>query len=80
MKTKKMLFKLGLFAMVVWCFCMSSTLAMTSFKLNIEKINALNKEYISNNIIPIHFADNWNDFGWFFYFSNGVWIDESTGW
>ena len=80
MKTKKMLFKLGLFAMVVWCFCMSSTLAMTSFKLNIEKINALNKEYISNNIIPIHFADNWNDFGWFFYFSNGVWIDEDDEW
>ena len=24
------------------------------------------------NMVPIHFADNWNDFHWFIYFSDGI--------
>ncbi len=28
--------------------------------------------YMRRNMTPIHFKDNWNDFGWFIYFSNGI--------
>lgn len=79
MKNKKMLLRLGLFAMVIWCLGLS-TASATRFNLNIEKIESLSKTYLSNKIIPIHFADNWNDFGWFFYFSNGIGEDEWIEW
>lgn len=28
--------------------------------------------YMRRNMTPIHFKDNWNNFGWFIYFSNGI--------
>ena len=36
---------------------------------------------IRQNMVPIHFADNWNDFHWFMYFSDGIVVDvtPSTG-
>ena len=67
MKNKN-LFKFGLVAFAISCFGLSFTSA-TSFKLQIEKMNAL-QDAINNGIIPIHFADNGNDFWWFMYFSN----------
>ena len=76
MKNKKITLKLGFLAAVVWCFSLSFTSA-TVFRLNIDKIESLSEVYLSDKIIPIHFADNWNDFGWFFYFSNGL-IEETT--
>ena len=35
---------------------------------------------VRQNMVPIHFADNWNDFHWFIYFSDWI-VDasESTG-
>ena len=71
MKNKKMTLKLSLLALVIWCFGLSFTSA-TFFRLNIERVETLSEKYLSDKIIPIHFADNWNDFGWFFYFSNGL--------
>ena len=76
MKNKKFTLKLGFLAAAVWCFSLSFTSA-TVFRLNIDKIESLSEVYLSDKIIPIHFADNWNDFGWFFYFSNGL-IEETT--
>jgi hypothetical protein len=31
---------------------------------------------IVQNMVPIHFTDNWNDFHWFIYFSDGI-VDTS---
>ena len=59
MKNKN-LFKFGLIAFAISCLGLSFTSA-TSFKLQIEKMNAL-QDAISNGMIPIHFADNGNDF------------------
>ena len=73
MKNKKTLLRLGLFAMVMWCFGISYTSALTRFHINSERIQSLSTDNLTNKIIPIHFADNWNDFGGFFYFSNGIW-------
>ena len=39
---------------------------------------AVMKDDIKNKLMPVHFADNWNDFGWFFYFSNGLTWTNST--
>lgn len=56
---------------VVCCSCLSLASA-TKFFLNVDNISALNEDELKKRIIPVHFADNWNDFGWFFYFSNGL--------
>lgn len=63
-------------AFAVSCLGFSFTSA-TMFHLNVKEITAKDVEEVKKNIIPIHFADNWNDFGWFLYFSNG--IAEYTG-
>ena len=55
---------------IVWCG-MSITSAV-SLELNLGELKiALSDALFQRNILPIHFADNWNDFGWFFYFTNG---------
>ena len=69
MKNKNLLFGLSAMVLAIGCFWSSFTSA-TSFKLEIEKVNAYWKS-MANRIIPVHFADNWNDFGGFLYFSNG---------
>jgi hypothetical protein len=38
----------------------------------VDDMSALNEAELKKSILPIHFADNWNDSGWFFYFSNGL--------
>ena len=68
MKTKSLLIKLGVMGTIIMWFWMSFTLAM-QFNLNMKGIYSLWSQ-ISKSIIPIHFVDNWNDFGWFIYFSN----------
>jgi hypothetical protein len=68
MKNKKLLFSLGALAFAIGSFWSSFTSA-TSFQLKIERLNAYWKS-VANSIIPIHFADNWNDFWGFLYFSN----------
>ena len=66
MKNKSLLIKLGLVELVVWVLGLSSTFA-TNFSINMEGVGNL----VSNNIVPINFVDNGNDFGGFLYFSNG---------
>lgn len=68
MKNKKMLFKFGMMAFVM-CWFLISFVSATTFTFDVERINALSTA-ISRSIIPVHFADNWNNFGWFIYFSN----------
>ncbi len=74
MKNKKLLFSLGALVFAIGCFWSSFTSA-TSFQLKIEKLNALWVK-MAQSIVPIHFADNWNDFWGFIYFSNGGNIAE----
>ena len=71
MKNKSLLLRFGITVFVSCCFCLSLVSA-TQFHLNVDNMSALDKNELEKSIIPIHFADNWNDFGWFFYFSNGL--------
>ena len=67
MKNKSLLLKLWVLLLSVGGFWTAFTSA-TFFHLHIDKQTVLNETEITKNIMPIHFADNWNDFGWFFYF------------
>lgn len=70
MKNKNLWLKLSLLAVSIVWLSLSFSSAV-NFKLNVEWIKALSKDAISENMMNIHFADNWNDFWGFFYFSNG---------
>lgn len=70
MKNKKLLFRLGVMVFAIGCFWLSFTSA-TSFQIKIERLNAYWKS-MTNSIVPVHFADNWNDFWGFLYFSNST--------
>ena len=72
MFNKKALLKTGLFVSFLVYFWISFTSAAT-FKLSLSSTGMLN----SSNLSPVHFGDNGNNFGWFFYFSNGE--DYSSG-
>lgn len=52
--------------------------ATTNFHFNIEAVKAI-QESLQDDIMPIHFADNWNDFWGFFYFSNGLGNEAEWG-
>ena len=52
--------------------------AITNFHFNIEAVKAI-QESLQDDIMQIHFADNWNDFGGFFYFSNGLGNESEWG-
>ena len=67
MKNKNLLFSLGVLAFAIGCFWSSFTSA-TSFKLDIEKFRSATEDV--KNIVPVHFADNGNDFGGFLYLSD----------
>lgn len=69
MKNKNQRFKFGVLAFVVLYFNLSFSSAI-NFKLNDELLKNL-WNTLAENIMYVHFADNWNDFGWFLYFSNG---------
>lgn len=64
-------------AFAISCLGFSFTSA-TMFHLNVKKMPALDADAVKKNIIPIHFADNWNDFWGFLYFSNGLWDFTGT--
>ena len=70
MKNKNLWLKLSLLAFSVLWFSISFSSAV-KFNLNVEWIKALSRDAIKENMMNIHFADNWNDFWGFFYFSNG---------
>ena len=62
---------------IVWCG-MSITSAV-SLELNLSWIAiALSSVEFERSVLWIQFADNWNNFGWLFYFSNG--FGDSTDW
>lgn len=71
MKNKKLLFRFMLMAFVSLCFSMSFWSAL-NFHLNLEGIRVLTQDSIFDNMMYVHFADNWNNFWWFLYFSNGI--------
>lgn len=43
------------------------------FNVNLKDdvIQAIDMEAITKNMMPVHFVDNWNDFGWFIYSEGG---------
>lgn len=73
MKNKNLLFSLGTLTLAIGCFWLSFTSA-TTFKLNIDKFETAWVQLTS--MVPIHFADNWNDFWGFIYLSD--WIIITT--
>jgi len=44
-----------------------------------EVIEAINQEAITKNIMPVHFADNWNDFWWFIYSAGWEDVEAADG-
>lgn len=71
MKNKNLSLKWVLVAVAVGFVSMWFCSAITNFHFNIEAVKAI-QESLQDDIMQIHFADNWNDFGGFFYFSNGL--------
>ena len=72
MKNKKILVKWCFFALLFLVFWISYSKALT-LELNVQKtVETLTDSILRRNIVPIHFADNGNDFWWFIYFSNGI--------
>lgn len=60
-------FVLAMFVGVIWSFT-----SAISFKITFAGSLPARAGYMRRNMTPIHFKDNWNDFGWFIYFSNGI--------
>jgi hypothetical protein len=56
-----------MFVGVIWGFT-----SAINFSINFNSSTTVRAGYMRRNIAPIHFKENWNDFGWFVYFSNGV--------
>ena len=70
MKNKKNLIKIGAISFVIWCLGLSFSSAGTLHLTGLKALKAVNENELTNKIIQIHFADNWNNFGGFFYYSN----------
>ena len=49
--------------------------AWFGINLESESIQAIDEQAITDNIMPVHFVDNWNDFGWFIYTPGGEAIE-----
>lgn len=79
MNKKRLLFQLAVIVFSIVWIGLSFTLAVdfTKFKVNVDWLRALSAEDITSNMMYVHFADNWNDFGWFLYFSNGSWDSDT---
>ena len=75
MKNKKNLIKIGAISFVIWCLGLSFSSAGTLHLTGLKALKAVNENELTNKIIQIHFADNWNNFGWFIYYGN---IDEES--
>lgn len=67
-----MFIKWFLFVVALCFFWLSFSSAGVALKLNIKSVQTLSASILKRNIMPIHFSENWNDFGWFIYFSNGI--------
>ena len=80
MKNKNLLFKLGLMTFVICWFFISFASAGIKFNLTwLQQIFALTEKEVTDNMMYVHFADNWNDFWWFLYFSN-TWYSYEEPW
>lgn len=75
MKNKKNLIKIGVISFAIWCLSLSFSSAVTLHLTGLKDLKAVNENELTNKIIQIHFADNWNNFGWFIYYGN---IDEES--
>ena len=71
-------FILAVFVGVIWNFT-----SAVNFRIHFDEWLPVRAGYMRRNITSIHFKDNWNDFGWFIYFSNGTNMEgeeaEGTG-
>ena len=61
----------------VWLSLSFSSAALFTIDLG-TSIEVLSSESLTKNIIPIHFVDNWNDFGWFLYTSSGTYAEITS--
>lgn len=74
MKNKNWLLKLCIMAFAILWFSLSFSSAI-NFHLNVEWFTSLSENALAENMMYVHFADNWNDFGWFIYFSDILWVE-----
>ncbi len=76
MNKKNLFLKFGLMISVI-SFAWISFTSATSFQFQVDKVQGIT-DAITQNIIPIHFTDNWNDFWGFLYFANDGSLDETS--
>ena len=62
---------LTMFVGLIWGFA-----SAINFNINFNSSTTVRAGYMRRNLAPIHFKENWNNFGWFVYFSNGVATDD----
>ena len=60
-------FVLAIFLGLAWSFS-----SAVFFNIDLWWTAPTRPQYMKRNMTPIHFKDNWNDFGWFMYFANGL--------
>lgn len=65
---------LAVFVGLIWSFASAVTFTMHFW----DAWKPTRTEFIIKNMTPIHFTDNWNDFHWFIYFSNGITTGSDT--
>ena len=75
MINKKILTKFILSAVVFGCLWFSATSAWSTFKIVASGIADLRVE---QNLVPVHFADNGNDFGGFFHLKADLAEEDAT--
>lgn len=80
MGNKKFWLKAVLFlGSVVWLSVSFSSAAWFNIYLSGAVIEAIDMEAITKNVMPVHFADNWNDFWWFIYSDGGEDVKAADG-
>ena len=63
---------------IVWLSLSFSSAALFNINLGTQYIQAISEEAIAQNLIPIHFVDNWNDFGWFIYMPDDAYFEAGN--
>ena len=70
--SNKKFYQMFVFVFVAAVLLFWSIASAVTFKIEFENESHVRPQYMKRNITPIHFKDNWNDFGWFLYFANWV--------
>ena len=71
MNNKKLYLVFG-FMLAALVGLIGSFASAVQFKIDFLGATPVRPQYMRRNMTLIHYKDNWNNFGWFMYFANGV--------